>query len=720
MTDLDDCTPTRTGAPPVIDRVLSAARIVLDAAVVTGAVGTVVVHLSLVAGWRRDPTAAIWAAVAVIALVALAAWRARRLERWPPAPDGGSDLGPDADAPAAGLRVRAPAVTRTTASTSGTGGSPHPVTVGLLGAALVTAGATALWRPTGPAFVTVWASISAITAGAVWSVASGRWRPPGAVRDAGGWLVLAAATLAAAGSLVIVRADVDDVELVNRSLHVEQDAGPLPTRDTVLADEVYLADRPETPATAIEPLVGMVAALVPVSATTVAHLWLGPAVSLLGVVALHRLLVTARAPAPALAVAAAAVWSSLDGEVLRSLGNTGITRAWQGKTVLLVVIVPVLWHHVMRWCRDGSVPALALAASAGIAAVGVSRTGVFVPLVLVAAVAVAATFTGAARRVPWLALPAAYPLGAGIVGLVAERGDPTPVLAAATGTVRSIVALPDTDAATAWYSVLGRGVGFALGMFAVLTAWAWVGDRLAAIALATVTGLVAALTSAPTALGRLDELTAADAVLWRLPWAIPATAAIGSTLVVGPIVAARLAGLSSPGARRAVGAMAVAGLVGAFAVDGVWIGSAENRGAQIVVPVAWKVPPDALEAAERLVELAPPGGLVAAPPEVSSTLATITLDVRSVAPRDDALKGPIVVPSLLADERRSLSASLEHGSPDAIADGFAADALAGLAIDVACARPRLPAGDGVLRALRAASFIEVGRDEHCTYWRRKG
>ncbi|MEM9610922.1 MAG: hypothetical protein AAGA99_26165, partial [Actinomycetota bacterium] len=295
----------------------------------------------------------------------------------------------------------------------------------------------------------------------------------------------------------------------------------------------------------------------------------------------------------------------------------------------------------------------------------------------------------------------------GLFGLLAERAPTAPQGLVAA--IQPVVLLSETDPAQAWYSVLGRGVGFAVGLFAVLTAWLWVGDRLSAFALALAPALVMLAVSSPGAAERIDDLTSADSLLWRSVWAIPVTAAIGMALV--------LASRCAP--RPALAAVVVPLiLVVAFALDGVWIGSERNREASIEWPPAWKVDPDDLEAAERLIELTEPGRLVAAPLGVSGTLGTITLDVRAVAPRDDSLKGRIVVPELLADERRSLTFSLTTGTLDAIATDLARTALTELDVATACSRPDIDPENPLVALLFELGFEEVERDAHCIYWIR--
>lgn len=672
-----------TGTSPQVGHAVSEAQGArpLDIVVTLIAGWTIVFHLALVFGWTRTATLVVTLVVVAPAIGALID-RPSTTEPTEPSDDWFEYRGAQ---PAADRR--------------------QLVFLGVAG--LVAAGTAAL-RPSGDAFVVVWAAVLALAATAVWMIRSGRGPLRPSLTDLPRWSIWVVAGLAALGALLLVRQDLDDVELINRSLYIEQDAGPFPTRDTVIADEVFASDRPETPATSIEALIGVIAVLVPVSATTVAHLWVGPIVVALGVLATHRLLVTMRAPAPVLVTAAASLWFLLDGEVLRSLGNHGLPRAWQGKAILLALVMPTLWHHLLRWHRDGSRRSLAVATACGIAAVGLSRTGTFLPLLVIATVALAAVLTGSVRRVPGVMLVAAYPMAAGFVGVVADRSPTAPrgLLA-----IQPVVLLAETDPAQPWYSVLGRGVGFAVGFFAVLVAWIWVGDRLAAAALALCPALVAFAVSTPTASERVDELTGSDSILWRSIWAIPVAAGTGMLLVVAP----RL--LPHP----AIAAVALPALLFvAFAVDGAWIGSSDNRNASVEWPPAWKVDPDDLVAAERLIDLTEPGRLVAAPVGVSGTLGTITLDIRSVAPRDDSLQGRIVVPELLADQRRSLTFSLTTGTLDEIATDLARTALTELDVATVCSRPDIDPENPLLALLFELGFDEVERDDHCVYWRRGG
>lgn len=664
---------------PVPSRWARIGDITADTVVAGLAWGTLVVHVALVLEWTRPVVLAVLIAGAP-AVLALAVVTSHHEPAAPP--------------PVA---------------------PPTSVALPWVVIGLAVAVATAVVEPVGGAFVLVWAAI--VFTGLGLTAVRRRGQHPTAPehqairrRDLPDAAVWALAGVAAVGSLIILRPDADDVELVNRSVAVEADSGTLPTRDTVLSDEVYAGDRPE-PATTVEPLLGLVAAVVPWTAPTVVYLWWGPLVAGVSVIALWRLLRTLGAPTPVLATAVACAWLFLDGAEHSSLGNFWIARSWQGKVALLVVVVPVLWHHALAFARHGRATSLAMSVACGVAAVGLSRTGVLIVPLVVAAVIAAAALEGRWRRSGALLAAVSYPAGAGLFSVLANPESITPlrpggVLAAAG----PIPLLSPTDAATPWYTVLGTGVGLAVGLGAALAAGAIVVDRLAGTALAVAPAVVALTVSTPGAAQQLDDSFGIDAITWRAIWALPVVACVG--LLVCDL-AARLAACSTPKVAAAVplGALVALGLDAGPLVD------TDNMGARWHQPT-WKVDQDGLEVGRRVIELTEQGGLVAMPLDASTATASTTIAVRVLVPRPGTLEGRQVVPELLATERLSLTFSLETGTLDAIAEGFARRALDGLPVSTVCSRPAIDDDNGLIVALRDAGFTEVGRDEHCVLWRR--
>jgi len=657
----------------------------LGAFVVAVATWTVCYHAALLLDLTVDATLVVWA-VALIAAGAVAARMPRR--------DGAGTAPGCVPSSRMGAAVLA--------------------TMGIAAGAV--AGARVLDEPGWYAF---WATGILVAAGAVALVLRGSTRagarshrtaPTGALAVVGAALVFA--TLSAATA----RPDADDVFLLNRSNWVEERGGQFPVRDTLFSDEVFRADRPERPPTSIEPLVGAVARILPVKSPTVAYLGLGPLASALGVLALWRLLRTLRAPAPALACIVGAGFLALDGAVHTSFGNMSFARAWQGKVVFLLVVVPLLWHWALQWSRDGDGRALAGLAVANIAGVGLTTTSVLVapPVTLLAAVA----GLGPDRRKRILAAVGAlaYPLGAGVVAASGggSVGGALGDLRLAAGRAVTFVAqvgapaplggVGGLDPADAWYTALGRGAALAIASGAVLVAWLATRDRSARVALALTPGAVLLALCSPGSMRLLDELTDARNILWRIVWVLPVPAAVGLVLTA-PALLPR-------GAYRSLLLAALpasAALLMIAAGTPVW--SASN-GVTSGRP-AWDVAAGDLTAAEHLRALSSPGDLVMAPESVGGALAIIDVDVRSVNPRDMYVHAH-GRKKFHAPERILLSRAADTGIAPEEAPAVG-DALDVLGVDAACIRPTLVEGP-VGQTLFASGFEPAGVDDQCAYY----
>jgi hypothetical protein len=670
----------------------------LDAALgwVIGAIAawTVLFHLAMALGWHRDLAGGLW--VATLAGVAAGLWwqRGHRTLAW---------VGP----------VLRPVVPERRSA------------IVVLAVALVAAALSATrWLDTRPGWWVVWALVVLTMAGAVLVVARAAPAPvpsrvvpdPSAEGGGpGGWavaLVLAVALAAAIGSAVTQRPDADDVFLVNRSTYVAERPGPLPERDTIFADQVFAVPRPDVVPTSFEPLVGVVAAWSPLAAPTVTYLLVGPLVSGLAVLALWRLLRTLGAAAPAAATAAATAFVLLDGAQHSAFGNLHFARAWQGKVVFLIVVAPAIWHHALRWGRDGSRRDLAMLAVANVAAAGLTSTAMFVaPSITAVAVAAGAWAAAAWRRIGWGVATAVPVVAAAVAAVVVSRQDPSPELAAslaATAPWAGMIAA--VDPGEQWHRIFGDGLGLVVPVAAVLVAWALVRDRAARLALALAPLVLFAGFYAPGVLDALTEVAGSASILWRVAWVLPVTAAVG-LLVTAPA-------LLAPSSRRTALSLAVpVAMVAAMVAGSSWVLDEGNMAARVGWP-AWDVDPDARVAAEALIELSEPGDVVLAPEVVGGVLAIRTTHVHPVNPRFAYMRGRHAVPEFLGPERDLASRAVHTGVPPELAEDLV-EAVVVLDVATACVTAGLPDTD-VDAALAAAGLAPVATDAHCTYWRRTG
>lgn len=664
-------------APVATDRLL-------DAAVGAFAVFTVLFHLASRFDWSVTLTAALW--FLALPLVLVVVLRGPHGAVRP----GGADV------------------------------TPGPVAVVAAVAAVATGAAVAVGARLldTPGWWAFWASVVVAELTAVVLVLRARPSPspPSVVpvTRRATFMVVVAAIAFAAASAVTIRPDADDVFLVNRSVWIEERADRFPERDTIFSDEVFVATRPQNPPAAIEPLVGVLARATPFTAPTVTYLVLAPAVSALGVFALWRLLRALRSPTPALATAVGALFLALDGHVHTSFGNFGFVRAWQGKAIFLLVVVPLLWAYALAWARDHDRRSLAGLVAANVAAVGLTSTALFVaPAVTLLAVAAGTVGSRGPGRVLLGAASAAYPLAAGVLVAIGDAG--------AGGAVRLLAAGLHTQAgvpaplggvgglgpADPWYAVLGRGVPMFVATAAVLLAWLTIRDRSARVALLLAPLAVVGIASAPGTLRVLGEAMGARSILWRVVWIVPVPAVV-ALMVTAPAqwVERRW--------RPAATAALVGVLAGALLLWGVPVWSGRN-GTTVARP-AWDVAPAARAAAAGIVTLAEPGDVVAAPVAVGEAMAVMSVDVRAVDPRTRDVVMRRKVPGFHAEERLFLASGVEVGIEDGQVGEFIA-ALDILGVGAACSRPVLD-GTPVEQALTKAGFTEVARDDQCVYWRR--
>lgn len=689
----------------------------LDVVLVVFAIWTVVFHVAIALDWRRDFTALVW--LAVLALTA-EVWYLFRSQRPGHRPEPGDDPRTAPPAP------RAPAWLVGTAVGLGT----------------ATAVYTAAAEPTGAGWWPVWVGVVVTTA--IGAAAALRFRPRvgSGVREEpreARWptlLVVAVALLMAVLSVMTLRPEGDDVYVMNQALYVEAHDEPFPERDTIFSDQVFRDTRPhDLPASSIEPLIGIAGRWLPFSTPTVAYLLLAPAVSFVGVFAVWRLARTLRASWPALATIGAMAFLFLDGAENPSFGNMSLTRSWQGKAIVVFLLLPLVWHYGLSWARDGNRRALVGLVAALVAGVGLSTTALAV-VPAAAAVALVAGVVVSRRPARLLAASAAfvYPLLTWLIARQAER--PAPIVgqattaspaangaggAAAPAPATATVPPPDApapapfefsgdlqglDPDTLWYFVFGDAVtSLFIAVAAMTLTWLVLRDRASRLAVALGSLAVFALFYAPGAAARIDDVTDVGAVLWRSIWIVPIPLMVG-------VLLATPASLRSTRDRLAGAAASLGVLVALFATGTPVIDGA--RVSNFGKP-AWDVEPVTRAAATKLTDLAEPGAIAAAPERVGWALSSITIKVRPVNPRGFELVGSHAVAEFRSNDRRLLSEATERGLEAGEADRFG-DALDALRVSVACVYTDV--NDPQLeRVLERHGFEVVESDQTCTYWR---
>lgn len=505
-------------------------------------------------------------------------------------------------------------------------------------------------------------------------------------------VVLALSTGAAVLASLMVRPDLDDASYVVRSTWVAE-RNDLGTGDVVFSHGVWgalVGQDPYLPS--FEALLGAVARAIGISSGSTVYLVWVPAAAFAAVWALWMLLRSWRLRFPLLGLLLAVVLLLWGGAVHASWGNLHLGRIWQGKVVLLAIVVPATY----AWCaaywrstsrrRSGS---LALVAAAGVAAVGLSPAGVFV----LPEVAVVGAVVGVLARRPGRALllagvGCAYPLTAGLVTrLFGNVGE-------AANAVGPMV--------NPWVRTLGDGVAaLVVGAAAVLAVVGWVLPRCSGITSPTARVTAAAsvlaggLIGLPPVYDVLTGLMGTDAIAWRTMWVVPVPALVA-------------AAVSMVRARLGAGLVAV-GVAAALVVGGVPVWSPLN-GARLTAQPQWKMSSSDLATARWLADEAPRAGRFLARTPVVAATGVMTTELLPVGSRLDYLMQYEAIPSAEVATRTALQQWVD-GGPGTADPQVLAGLLDDLDVQVVCA-----VGDRELEL--GPQWAEATRTQLDTCWTR--
>lgn len=479
-----------------------------------------------------------------------------------------------------------------------------------------------------------------------------RWGTPLALLTGAGFAV---------ASLFIVNTDGDDAYFVSRSVATAA-AGEIPLKDVIFtpgtADEIA----GEPPVASIEVLAGAVARLIGVHAASFVWYLMLPTATFLAIWALWRLV---RAWAPRRAVpcfAVAAVYLLWSGTSTVSLGSFHLLRMWQGKAIMLSVLVPLLFVYLTRWAERRSRADLALLAAGGVTAVGLTSTAAFTVPLVVGAAAVPLIAAGRVRTGLATCAALAYPIAAGLAVMLFY--DDTTV----AGRIY--------DAAESYGRVLLQSV---LGVLGGCALWLspWTARRGVPALIATGVAAVLTVLVLPGVLETAAGLSGAGQVLWRTMWVVPMPVLIGLLATVSiPTV--------RPGPARVLAAGApAAALAAALIAGGVPVWSSSN-GSVVASRPSWKVPAKSVGAARDVVGLAGPGGLVLMPSGVMRVVPLLTVRTHAVNPNTHYLR-MLPMPPRFAADREVLTEAVRRARGDK-PDGAAVEAaLTRTGVDVACA-----------------------------------
>lgn len=317
----------------------------------------------------------------------------------------------------------------------------------------------------------------------------------------------------------------------------------------------------------------------------------------------------------------------LMGETHRAYGNLSVTRAFQGKTLLLSAAVPALAAATIGFFRRPGRRSWSLVALTATAMIGMSSTAIVVwpllALVLVIAVAVARrTVRGLLLPVVLYGLAFAYP--AGYTLWYWSTGYARGLRSASSVTA----GYPRDFWGHLWLMVDPRlPVWPLLAALGAAIFWRCAAPR-ARRFVATWWIACAVLYLNPLVAPALIEHVTSRTLYWRLFYLLP---------VVPTLAAAATLALERLASRRRQLATAAAVVAVAIAAHGVLPRASIFRRATLGRP-RYDLPPAVLADARALLALpAPPGGMLA-PPELTGVLPMLSADYPQVLRRDDGEK----------------------------------------------------------------------------------
>jgi hypothetical protein len=536
-----------------------------DVALLAFAVWTVVYHAGLLI---RPPTSVLLAGWLVIMAVGAAVRLRRRT--------GGR---------AAGERSAGAGEAAAARGADGADGGPAHRYVLWAGATLgIAAGVTAGLHTSG---VSWWATCVLGAAAVVVTLTALRadryLRGSEPVTDRGLLLALVTAAGFAVAALFIVNPDGDDGNYMSRSVWTAEH-GRIPVKDVIFTPGSVGTVGGETLISSVEVLNGALARVLGVPASSFTWYLFLPVVTFLAVWALWRL-IRLWAPRRATACfATAAVYLLWTGASTGSLGSFHLIRMWQGKAVLVSLVVPLLYVYLTRWAEHRSRRDLWLASAAGTAATGLSSAATFVvPLVTAAVVGpllLLAWLDTGRRRAEGLRTALAscatmgYPVVAGTAVVllhptveVTGRLFPGPV---------------------SYSVVLMTGV---LGVLAGCALWTapWSSRRGVPALITAGIAATATLLFIPGVLELMARVTGAAPVIWRTMWVVPAAALVGL-----------LAAVPLPGGLRRLSSLPAVLLCAAIVAGGTPLWTADGNSVVADRP-SWKAAQSYLKTARAVV-----------------------------------------------------------------------------------------------------------------------
>jgi len=385
------------------------------------------------------------------------------------------------------------------------------------------------------------------------------------------------------------------------------------------------------------------------------------------------------------------------GEQHYGFGNFAFVRMYQGKALLVSIVLPALFYYVPAYLAAPSAGKWLLLGLCQVAGMGFSSTGMALAP-LSAGVLLLCSLrpsVGSIRRIA-VGLLASLPplLVCGLLLLEMRQGG---------GLRHSGIVLPPR-------AVLGLGFRrdlvlltlFGLPLFRRRAGWGLLGFYPLAAVLFILNPVVS---------GVLQHV--AKNLSWRLVWCVPFPLLFG--LFCGQVASSseRLGG-------RRRGPVIAAGLVLLFLIDGPWT-PAPGNGAQLDLPPRYKMPQEAYRAACGVVEMSGEDTFVLAVPDVAEILPRLHHAPRLVAVRD------IYVDNLWAEFgpeeaslRRKLLLSLRGIRGKGFPPRATIEGIRTLGVNLVVTYRAVGTTPPLLRLLQEAGFDEVETIGPYTIWRLGG
>ncbi len=478
-----------------------------------------------------------------------------------------------------------------------------------------------------PAIATLW--LVAAVAGTAWAVLRFRAaaptvepaeevapipdapRPADPTRHRSALVALAWAVALAALSMFTLWPNPDDLYYVNLSQWVV-DHGTFPLRDTIFSDLAFpMSSWP--PMASYDALVGTLARLGGFHAASVAYIVVPPVATFLSVLALWRLLTQWRVKAVGVALSLALLFLLFDGgRGYAAPGNLFLIRIWQGKVILLCLMVPLLLLHAVRYVDRPTRGHAAWLFAGGVAAVGLSTTAMFLVPLLAVAGAAPLVLRRPVQALQGFVAMAAYPLAAGVL-TVAVGGRSADLFGS-----RELFRF---DPSWFGHEIFRDGPLAVIAVAAVLAGALLIPHRAARVT----TGLLMVITGVtfvPGATHLSYDLVGLGPTLWRVSWVASIAALVG-------ILGAQTTTYRSSRPLQLTGPVALLVALVLFGQP-IWT---ERNGVLLAAPPHWQRGPDSVASAQRAIAAARPGDVVLAPDDLAVTIDVLTTRVKTVAPR---------------------------------------------------------------------------------------